>query len=102
MKKIKNEAVLLQHGVQESRKIVLDILDETLFQLDSYRRIRNMVTLEGSMFTIGNQKWDLDQKDKVYLISTGMAANAMARVFIEVLGERLAGGVVAGFQSSDP
>lgn len=95
MKKIKNEAVLLQHGVKESRKIVLDILDETLCELDSYKRIRSMVSLKGSVLTIGNQKWDLNKKDNVYLISTGMAANAMARVFIEVLGERLSGGVIA-------
>lgn len=49
MKKIKNEAVLLQHGVKESRKIVLDILDETLCELDSYKRIRSMVSLKGKI-----------------------------------------------------
>ena len=62
MKKIKNEAVLLQHGVKESRKIVLDILDETLCELDSYKRIRSMVSLKGSVLTIGNQKWDLNKR----------------------------------------
>ena len=69
MKKIKNEAVLLQHGVKESRKIVLDILDETLCELDSYKRIRSMVSLKGSVLTIGNQKWDLNKKDNVYVFA---------------------------------
>lgn len=95
MKKIKNGTLLLQQGVTKSRQIVLDILDETLFELDSYKRIKSMVSLEENILTIGNKQWNLDEKENVYLISTGMAANSMTRVFIEVLGERLSGGVVA-------
>lgn len=95
MKKIKNGTILLQQGVVESRRIILEILDETLFELDSYKRIKSMVSLADNILTIGNKQWDLNEKENVYLISTGMAANSMARVFIEVLGERLSGGVVA-------
>ena len=49
MQKIKNSDYLLAQGDVESRKIVLDILDETLAQLDSYKVLKRIVSLDGDI-----------------------------------------------------
>lgn len=90
---IKNASKLLSAGDQESRKIVLDILDETLYRLDSYHLIKRMVKVEGHIMTIGKRSWDLSTKKNIYLIGAGKAANAMARAFDEILGDRLTDGI---------
>ena len=94
MKKIKNEEALLSTGDVESRKIVLDILDNTLARMDSYNVLKGMTSLKGKILTIGEKSWDLTEKKNIYLIGAGKAANAMAKVFDEILGEELADGIV--------
>lgn len=94
MKKIKNAEELLKTGDRESRKIVLEILDDTLAKMDSYYVLKNMTSLNGKMLTIGERSWDLSKKRNVYLIGAGKAANAMAKAFDELLGEELADGIV--------
>lgn len=93
MKKIKNAEALLQCGDIKSRKIVLEILDETLVRMDSYHILKDMVSLEGDILRIGEKSWDLSEKKNVYLIAAGKAANAMAKAFDEILGEKLTDGI---------
>lgn len=94
MKVIKNSEELLSVGNRESRKVVLEILDETLERLNSYNLLKKMVTLEGDVLHIGNRQWNLNEKNNVYLIGAGKAANAMAKAFDEILGDRLTDGIV--------
>ena len=91
--KIRNYEALANHGCTESRKIVLDIAEKTLQQLDSYRRIRSMTRLDGDILTIGTKSWDLSKKRHVYLIGAGKACNHMARAIDEILGDRLTRGI---------
>ena len=92
-KVIKNAEQLLSTGDQESRTVVLDILDHTLERLDSYNRIKSMVKVEGNIMTIGEKSWDLSKKRNIYLIGAGKAANAMARAFDEILGDWITDGI---------
>lgn len=94
MKKIKNAEVLLGTGDSKSREIVLGILDRTLARMDSYYVLKGMTSLKGKILTIGEKSWDLTQKRNIYLIGAGKAANAMAKVFDELLGAELADGIV--------
>lgn len=91
--KIKNRGELLSYGCQRSRKIVLDITDSVLNELDAYGRIRSILKCEGNWLKIGNRSWDLDRKRNVYLIGAGKACNAMAMAVEDVLGERLTDGI---------
>ena len=68
MNKIKNYDALLSHGDAESRKIVLDITNQTLQRLDSYHRIKSIMHLDGDILHIGNKSWDLSKKRHVYLL----------------------------------
>ena len=94
MKKIKNSETLLSSGEVQSRQVVLEILDETLEKLDSYNVLKNIVKLDGDILTIGNRSWDIRKKKNIYVLGAGKAANAMAKAFDEILGERLTDGIV--------
>ena len=91
--KIKNREEILSHGDIKSRQILLDITEKTLQQLDSYRRIKSMMRLEGNILHIGQKQWDLSKKRNIYLIGAGKACNHMAMAVDEILGERLTKGI---------
>ncbi|WP_274651259.1 phosphopyruvate hydratase [Paenibacillus humicola] len=91
--KIKNRHVLLSHGDVESRKIVLDIADKTLQQLDAYERIKSIAHMEDHILWIGSRKWDLSKKRSVFLIGAGKACNHMAMAVEEILGDHLTLGI---------
>ena len=91
--KIKNYKALTAHGDSESRKVVLDITEQTLKKLDSYEIIKNLTSFDGHTLTIGSKSWNLDEKEHVYLIGAGKACNHMARAIDEILGERLTRGI---------
>lgn len=91
--KIKNRDTLLSHGDRESRKIVLDIAEATLRQLDARERIRSIAHMEGDVLCIGERRWDLRKKRHVYLLGAGKACNHMAMAVEEVLGDHLTRGI---------
>lgn len=91
--KIKNRNTLLQTGDIESRRIVLDVAEATLQRLDSYRRIRSILSVNGHILTIGKKQWDLSQKNNVYLIGAGKACNAMALAVEKSMGNWLTEGI---------
>ena len=93
MMKIKNRPSILSHGDIESRKIVLDITESVLEQLDSYNRIKQLMSLEGDILRVGTREWDLSKKKHVYLVGAGKACNHMAKAVDEVLGSRLTKGI---------
>ena len=83
--KIRNRAELLAHGKRESKEIVLDIAEKTLKRLDGYHRVKELMSLSGSILTVGRKKWDLSKKKHVYLVGAGKACNAMAMAVDEIL-----------------
>lgn len=92
--KIKNYETLTSVGETESRTLVLDIVNDALQQVDSYRRIRDLVRVEDGILCVGNRMWDLSAKRNVYLIGAGKACNAMAMAVDHALGEHLTRGIV--------
>lgn len=91
--KIRNRDELLAHGVADSRRIVLDVTERVLRQLDSNVRLKTFVHLDDDILHVGNRRWDLSQKRHVYVFSAGKAANHMAMAMDEILGNRLTKGV---------
>lgn len=89
MKKIRNSEALLSAGDIASRQVVLEIADRTLDRLDSYRRMRAIMRLEGDILHIGTRSWDLAKKRNVYLFGAGKACNHMAMAVDHVLADRL-------------
>ena len=93
MKKIRNSERILSHGDRISRKVVLEVTDNTLERLDAYKRIKSIARMDGSTLHIGTQSWDLSKKKHVYLLGAGKACNHMAMAIDEVLGDYLTRGI---------
>lgn len=93
MKKIRNSEPIMAAGNAASREIVLEIADATLQRLDSYRRIKSIMSLEGDVLRIGSKSWNLKEKRNVYLFGAGKACNHMAMAVDHVLGDRLTRGI---------
>ena len=93
MKKIRNSGQILSHGDWESRRIVLEVTDNTLERLDAHKRIRSIARMDGPILHIGTQSWDLSKKNNVYLLGAGKACNHMAMAIDEVLGDYLTRGI---------
>lgn len=92
--KIKNFEYLCSKGDTESRKVILEIIESSLQQLDSYLLIRRLLKLDGSILQIGNLHWDLSKKRKIFVIGAGKAGNAMAMAIEEILGDWISWGLV--------
>ncbi|CDX53633.1 Hydroxypyruvate reductase [Mesorhizobium plurifarium] len=93
MIKIRNPEQILSHGHAASRKLVLEIADRTLARLDSYRRIKSIARMDGSLLHVGTRTWDLSKKRNVYLFGAGKACNHMAMALDEILGDYLTEGL---------
>jgi glycerate-2-kinase len=91
---IKNRRELESVGNIAVRRVVLEILESILRALDSHRIIHDILQLEGDVLRIGNGRWDLRSKRRIFVLGAGKAANAMARAVEEVLGERITQGLV--------
>jgi len=92
--KVKNRERILSVGDIDARKIVLDIIEESLQALDASHIISDLLNLDGNMLQIGNRQWDLDLKRRVLVIGAGKACNSMARAVEEKLGDRISEGLV--------
>lgn len=94
MKKIRNYDELISVGCKGSRKIVLDIAEQTLQRLDAYNRIKSIMHVDGNTLVIGAKSWDLAKKRNVYLLGAGKAVNQMAMAVDEILGDHLTHGII--------
>jgi glycerate 2-kinase len=92
--KIKNRDRLVAQGDTASREAMVAILEETLQALDAYRAITKLLSVEGSTLRIGDRRWGLQGKRRIWVVGAGKAANAMARAVEVVLGQWISGGLV--------
>lgn len=92
-RKILNRDEILSHGDIESKKIIMDIAEQTLCRLDSYHRIKSFMSLEGDILKIGNRSWDLSRKKNIFVVGAGKACNHMALAVEEILGDRMTRGI---------
>ena len=95
IKKVRNYDELTGRGDVEARKMVLQLMDYTLQEVDAYKRIKEIMHLEGNVLHVGERSWDLSKKNRVYLLGAGKACNAMAQAVCEVMGEKIAKGIIS-------
>jgi len=77
-----------------ARKVVLEVMEDTLQALDAHRIILGLLRVEGDTLRIGQRRWDLASRRRVIVLGAGKAANAMARAVEEALGHRITEGLV--------
>lgn len=76
------------------RELALDCVAAGITAADPARIVAESLSLDGSMFMIGDRSLDLESYDRVVVLGGGNAAGYAAAAVYEVLGDQLDGGVV--------
>lgn len=90
---IKNFDKLLFNKMPE-RKIVLEIIEKALEEVNYYNLIKKSVFLDNNILKIKDKTFNLKDFEKIYLIAGGKSSSFMAKAFEEVLGEKISEGIV--------
>ncbi len=78
----------------KQRKDMMAVLAAALEAVDPAQAVRNCVRREGARLVIGDDTYDIDSYRRVFVVGAGKASGPMAQALEEILGDRLAGGVV--------
>jgi glycerate 2-kinase len=92
--RIENRARLTDHGDQQLRATVLDLTEVALAALSPSAGLRRSVALDGKDLVAAGRSYDLSAVDRLVLLGAGKASADPAVALVEMLGPRLAGGVV--------
>jgi glycerate 2-kinase len=76
------------------RRDALSILEAGLSSIETKTVVRREVTCDGRFLYIQDRSYDLDTYDNVYVVGIGKCAGDACVILEEMLGERLAGGIV--------
>ncbi|MFQ6053215.1 MAG: glycerate kinase [Candidatus Bathyarchaeia archaeon] len=96
--RIRNMRQLLDNAESERarrlRRDALEILDRAVDAVDPRKAILDRVRVSGGSLSFDGVEVDLDRFSKVFVVGGGKAGGAMAEAVEELLGDRIAGGVV--------
>ena len=76
------------------RKTILDIASAAVSAVEPHQAVTRCVSLDGSRLRAGGGEYDLDAFERVVVVGAGKASAPMAVAVEEVLGDRIAAGVV--------
>ncbi len=91
---IGNYRQLLDHGLTELRRVVLDVAAAGLRAADPERAVDRLVSLDGRRLRAGGRRFDLDEVRSVVLLGAGKASLAIAAALERTLGDRIDGGLI--------
>ena len=91
---IKNADQLLSHGNIEARKTALEIIEYALAKADPYRATKDLVSVQGDELIVDNLRFNLKEHNRIFLLGAGKATYPIARALEELLGDRIADGVI--------
>lgn len=91
---IKNADQLLSHGNIEARKTALEIIEYALAKADPYRATKDLVSVQGNELIVDNLRFNLKKHNRIFLLGAGKATYPIARALEELLGDRIADGVI--------
>ena len=89
-----SEGLLKSGRTREQREAALDVLAAALKAADPAEAVRRFLRLEGETLRVADRRYDLRGYERVLVVGGGKAGAAMAGAVEEVLGARVAAGVV--------
>jgi len=92
--RIRNRDELLGSGNLALRRTLLDIAEEALAAVDPGDAVRRVVSFDGNDLIVAGQRHVLAPDASVYVVGAGKATYPIAAALEEILGERIADGVV--------
>jgi len=91
---IKNLEELLSHGNVKGREIVLDIIEHSLREANSYNLTKKLVKYKNGILKIKSLSYDLSKVNHIYVIGAGKNSTFIAAALEEILGNRIDEGVI--------
>jgi glycerate-2-kinase len=91
---VENRARLVDHGERELRATALDLAEVALAALSPAAGLRRCVAFDGEHLMAGGRSYDLSAADRLVVLGAGKASAEAALALEQLLGPRLAGGVV--------
>jgi glycerate 2-kinase len=91
---IKNTDHLLAHGNTTVRKVALDIIEYALAKADPYNATMALIKIENDVQSIGDLRFDLKTHRRIFLLGAGKATYPIAKALEDILGPRIADGVI--------
>jgi hydroxypyruvate reductase len=83
-----------QSNLERMHQDARAVFDAALQAVDPESAIKRHVTLSGRSLKIGSRNYALDRFDKVFVVGAGKATAPMARALEQILGDRIADGVI--------
>jgi glycerate-2-kinase/phosphoglycerate dehydrogenase-like enzyme len=91
---IRNREQLLDHGQRTLRKHALEVIETGICAADPGAGTRKLVKLDGEVLYVGPLAIAMADVDRVYVVGVGKASWPIAAALEEILGSRIAGGLV--------
>jgi hypothetical protein len=88
------ERRLADPATRERRALVTRVMQASLAAVEPGEAVRRALRRDGDRLTIGDRSYDLTSYDRVVVVGAGKASAPMAAAVEEVLGERVATGLV--------
>ena len=83
------------HEIWLARSILIEIADEVLRSVEPAGAVKRYVKLARDKLEIGSYRFDLKEIGKIVVVGCGKASGTMAAALEELLGDKIAKGVVA-------
>lgn len=94
MNYIKNRDALLETGDAKLRRLALHIAEQGIAAANPALVLRRMLRMEGSTLVIADQRFDLSDDRRVFVIGAGKASFPIAKVIDDVIGPHIHRGLV--------
>jgi glycerate-2-kinase len=72
----------------------LDIVEYALEKSDPYKATMALITVENNVLSIGDLRFDLNRHRRIFLLGAGKATYPIAKALEDILGPRIADGVI--------
>ncbi|MHB0868895.1 MAG: glycerate kinase type-2 family protein [Chloroflexota bacterium] len=89
-----NEELLNSGRMGGERRAALEVLSAALDAADPGKAVKRFLQLQGDTLQVAGRSYDLRGYDRVLVVGAGKAGSSMASAVEEVLGDRVAGGIV--------
>jgi glycerate-2-kinase len=95
---VRNREELLNNACsptnRKAREIAINVIEKVLESVDPKQALKSKVTLTGNTLNIGGEAFNLADFKKIFVIGGGKASGPMAEALEEILGKRIADGIV--------
>lgn len=88
------DRLLADPGTRERRSLVTRVMQASLAAVEPGEAVRRALRRDSDRLTVGDQTYDLDNYERVIVVGAGKGSAPMAAAVEEVLGDRVAAGLV--------